>query len=87
MSTWWGFHGAMAAPLARNLPVAQFWTTPAHREWAARLAAVVADRGFAILRRGSANRLGLVARDPAAPQHLGPGLINGGVCRSAPPRG
>ncbi|MDA8198719.1 MAG: hypothetical protein M0Z54_04690 [Thermaerobacter sp.] len=45
MSTWWGFHGATAGPFARNLPVAQLWTTPAHREWAAWFAAVVADRG------------------------------------------
>ena len=49
MSTWWAFHGATAAPFGRDLPVAQLWTTAAHREWAARFAAVVADRGFAVL--------------------------------------
>ena len=35
---------------------------------------------------GTANRVGLVARDPPAPQHVGPGLLHGGVCRPAHPR-
>ena len=48
-ATWWGFQGATAPPFARDLPVAHLWAAPAHREWAARFAAVVADRGFAVL--------------------------------------
>lgn len=48
-ATWWAFHGATAPPFARDLPVAHLWVAAAHREWAARFAAVVADRGFAVL--------------------------------------
>ena len=46
---WWAFQGATAPPFTRDLPVAHLWAAPAHREWAARFPAVVADRGFAVL--------------------------------------
>lgn len=49
MSTWWAAYGATAPPFPRDLPVSQLLPTAAHREWAARFATTVADRGFAVL--------------------------------------
>lgn len=49
MTTWWQFFGARQAPFTRDIPVDQLWPTPALAEWRARFAAVVAERGFAVL--------------------------------------
>ncbi len=46
---WWAFPGTTAPPFTRDLPAAHRWAAPSHREWAARLVAVVADRAFAVL--------------------------------------
>ena len=49
MTTWWPCFGAQTAPFTREIPVEQLWPTPALAEWRARFAAVVAERGFAVL--------------------------------------
>lgn len=49
MTAWWQFFGAHDAPFTREIPVERLWVTPALREWQARFAVVLAERGLAVL--------------------------------------